>query len=68
LSGHPDGDTLLGMNDLEVGSVVQLKSGGPMMTVVDLNGKGGAVCVWFPGDNYSEAKTATFPPAALNKA
>ena len=34
------------MNDFEVGSVVQLKSGGPQMTVMTSE-KGVALCCWF---------------------
>jgi uncharacterized protein YodC (DUF2158 family) len=47
--------------EIKIGTVVQLKSGGPKMTVqsigdYSLNGVGnGALCVWFAGDdNKSE--------------
>ena len=33
------------MNDLQIGSVVTLKSGGPLMTVEKID-KGKAECIW----------------------
>jgi len=36
----------MGVTDLQVGSVVQLLSGGPPMTIEVLDGQT-AVCVWF---------------------
>lgn len=52
------------MADLKVGSVVKLKSGGPYMTVTDLNGRGGVACTWFDKDKV-EVKGYTFPTDAL---
>jgi uncharacterized protein YodC (DUF2158 family) len=52
----------------KVGEVVQLKSGGPQMTVVSVRTDGGSTnriveCVWFTQEMKSE--TATFPEEAL---
>ncbi len=49
--------------EIKIGTVVQLKSGGPKMTVQDIGdyalnagAENGALCVWFAGDdNKSEA-------------
>ena len=49
------------MNTFEVGDVVQLKSGGPIMTVSSTEGSH-LFCEWF--DN-GEAKNGYYPPAAL---
>jgi uncharacterized protein YodC (DUF2158 family) len=53
---------------MKVGDVVQLKSGGPAMTieVVTKTTEGVIVrCVWF---DSAEAKRGTFPAATLEKA
>lgn len=34
-------------NEFKVGDVVQMKSGGPQMTVVECNDSGYVVCEWF---------------------
>jgi len=34
-------------NFFKVGDQVQLKSGGPVMTVKEISGGGGILCVWF---------------------
>ena len=47
---------------LSIGDVVQLKSGGPIMTVVYVDSDGNIDCVWF--DN-TEKKTGSFPGAAV---
>lgn len=49
-----------------VGDVVQLKSGGPNMTVTTVEGKE-IFCEWFSGDS-NEVKRYVFPPDALRKA
>jgi uncharacterized protein YodC (DUF2158 family) len=54
------------MADIQVGSVVKLKSGGPVMTVTklsDISGRSIAVCHWFTKDNKSE--TGNFPVESL---
>jgi uncharacterized protein YodC (DUF2158 family) len=43
------------------GDVVQLKSGGPLMTVTAID-HSGVVCTWFDKNNH---KTATFPASTL---
>jgi uncharacterized protein YodC (DUF2158 family) len=35
------------MNEFKIGDVVQLKSGGPPMTIARFLENGAAVCVWF---------------------
>jgi uncharacterized protein YodC (DUF2158 family) len=50
----------------KVGDEVQLKSGGPIMTVIKVGtyeGEPGVVCTWFGKDNKPERHL--FPPAAL---
>ena len=50
---------------LKEGDLVRLKSGGPVMTVVNPGGLSGwPVCNWFEG---SAVKSGSFPPAALRK-
>ncbi len=50
-------------SDLQVGDIVQLKSGGPKMTVSDLKSLPGLVrCTWFAG---AKNEHGTFPPEAL---
>lgn len=57
------------MNQFNTGDVVQLKSGGPKMTVVKVDdfesGSLIVVCSWFVG---TKKETASFPPDALEKA
>jgi uncharacterized protein YodC (DUF2158 family) len=50
---------------LKQGDQVQLKSGGPVMTVVNPGGfTGWPICNWFEGDKL---KTGGFPPGALRR-
>lgn len=49
---------------IAVGSTVQLKSGGPVMTVTFIGESGKAVCTWF--DDKNQNQTASFPLDALN--
>jgi uncharacterized protein YodC (DUF2158 family) len=46
----------------DVGSVVQLKSGGPFMTVIEASG-GGVTCTWFDDDD--KLQNVTLPAVAL---
>lgn len=52
---------------LEIGSAVQLKGGGPIMTITgegkDAQGKKRFTCTWFDKDDNE--KTAVYPEAAL---
>lgn len=52
--------------EFKVGDVVQLKSGGPLMTVSYLSDKGKFTCYWFneSGGAY-ESKFAEFKPEML---
>ena len=51
----------------ELGQAVQLKGGGPIMTVTgfttDSQGKRNVTCTWF--DKTDAERTATYPPEAL---
>lgn len=60
--------------DFEVGEVVQLKSGGPKMTICEVNsvdGRDGCAwfvdCVWF-GEKAAELKKGSFPLKTLERA
>lgn len=46
------------------GDVVQLKSGGPRMTVESIRAGGRVICEWFTGDRR---EVSGFEPAALVK-
>jgi uncharacterized protein YodC (DUF2158 family) len=50
----------------KVGDVVQLKSGGPAMTVTSVNDDGTFYCEWFPGVQ-SAPLAGSFPSDALLK-
>ena len=55
-------------NSLSVGSVVKLKSGGPLMTVVEIeqaspDGTDQAYCTWFSSSD--DTNYGTFPSTAL---
>jgi len=52
-----------GENAMQPGDVVQLKSGGPIMTVQEVK-PAGVVCTWF--DEKHNLKTAAFPEAMLD--
>lgn len=54
--------------EFKVGEVVQLKSGGPKMTIArfeDINGVSNAVCGWFNGN---KKEVGTFPVGMLQRA
>jgi uncharacterized protein YodC (DUF2158 family) len=48
----------------KVGDVVQLKSGGPLMTIVADEGSGNFFCRWFNGGQIDQS---AFPSTALRK-
>ena len=48
--------------DWKVGDLVQLKSGGPTMTVVEVAPKGYVHATWFAG---AKKESGGFPPEAL---
>ena len=52
------------MEDFEIGDVVQLRSGGPKMTVHSLVSDCDVVCQWFEGNALHEE---SFPREALRK-
>ena len=52
--------------EIAPGDVVELKSGGPVMTVVRVAEAGAVYCQWFPSPDKVREKS--FPPAALKKA
>jgi uncharacterized protein YodC (DUF2158 family) len=48
---------------IQIGTVVQLRSGGPLMTVVSVSGES-VCCEWFHGEKVVRGE---FPVAALNR-
>ena len=52
-------------DDLKVGDVVQLNSGGPNMTV-NAGGDKTIECIWFPGD-FNEPQKQSFLKATIKK-
>lgn len=48
---------------MELGDVVMLKSGGPSMTVIAVNGRREVKCQWFDADKLPQVEF--FPPEAL---
>lgn len=52
------------MEDFEIGDVVELRSGGPRMTVHGLVSDGDVVCQWFES---SEVHEGNFPKEVLKK-
>jgi uncharacterized protein YodC (DUF2158 family) len=52
-----------------IGDVVRLKSGGPEMTIDELDDNGGVGCVWFEhaGDKWKGPKRKTFQPINLER-
>ena len=56
--------------ELRVGDIVRLKSGGPEMTIEYIGKfaiKDGAKCVWFDGKKRHEDIFLRFQPSALSK-
>jgi uncharacterized protein YodC (DUF2158 family) len=56
--------------EFNIGDTVQLKSGGPVMTVESREGNGSLWCVWFSTtkDGVSDVKGAAFKPSMLIEA
>ena len=52
---------------LKIGDTVQLKSGGPFMTVVSCEHERDFRCLWFTGDE-DKAREGYFPPDSLQLA
>ena len=53
------------MEQLQTGDIAELKTGGPKMTILSLDGSSGeAVCIWFEGKNRNEE---IFDVGALRK-
>jgi uncharacterized protein YodC (DUF2158 family) len=59
-------DPLRTMGNFQVGDVVQMKSGGPTMTINAVNNNGELFCQWF--DKDGALKTGHFQAAQLKKA
>ena len=53
------------MSEIQVGDTVQLKSGGPIMSVQEFDESGYAECIWF---EKKQKQRAMFRPATLKKA
>jgi uncharacterized protein YodC (DUF2158 family) len=51
----------------ELGDRVQLKSGGPVMTVTIIGQNSNVQCTWFATVDASQPSTCYFPPTALKK-
>lgn len=55
------------MEQIHAGSIVQLKSGGPNMTVRWVDADGDTYCEWFTETKAApENKGASFPKTSLN--
>jgi len=52
------------MDEFKLGMVVRLKSGGPELTVIEINPemKGSIICQWFSGSKF---EIESFPPESL---
>ncbi|WP_373425364.1 YodC family protein [Variovorax boronicumulans] len=53
---------------MQVGETVQLKSGGPIMTITGSGGDGSLQCMWFPEGSTAQASVGYFPATALQAA
>jgi uncharacterized protein YodC (DUF2158 family) len=51
---------------LKIGDIVQLKSGGPVMTVVKLDGEDAIACMWYAAQQ-GEFRTQNFPHVLLDE-
>jgi len=52
-------------DELKVGDVVRLKSGGPVMTVTTVGDDYGTPMIWCMWFDQKGSQTGKFPPAAL---
>jgi len=59
-------DPVWTMENLQAGDVVQMKSGGPTMTINAINNDRSVFCQWF--DKDGALKTGSFQAAQLKKA
>jgi uncharacterized protein YodC (DUF2158 family) len=50
---------------MEVGSVVRLKSGGPLMTINAMRNKDGILMAWCDWFDAAEVKSGAFPVTSL---
>ena len=50
---------------MKIGDIVQLKSGGPAMTVLGLSGADDLTCVWYAAQ-ADEYRSQVFPKTALD--
>ena len=53
--------------ELKIGDVVKLKSGGSVMTVNSIEENGEINCQWFSGDKLNKLEDGYFPPNSLEK-
>ena len=51
--------------ELKIGDVVKLKSGGPIMTVNNIEENGEMYCKWFAGEHFDKVYKDYFPPDSL---
>lgn len=51
---------------LKIGSTVQLKSGGPVMTVLKTESGSAVTCIWFATE-HDEFRTQIFPELVLTE-
>lgn len=50
------------LDDIKIGDIVQLNSGGAKMTVLDVTRSGSVICAW---QTPTESHVETFPAEAL---
>ena len=48
----------------KIGDTVQLKSGGPIMTIKSID-ESGIRCQWFAGEHFDKVESHPFPPDSL---
>lgn len=55
--------------ELKIGDVVKLKSGGPTMTIHSIEKSGSSInCQWFAGDKFDKLENGYFSPDSLRLA